>query len=171
MALIDARYQPQEPGDKARALSQGFVVARSFYRVPPSGPLERIEPEADGALHIKAGEVIEERLELVNAEDRTHVAITAPLAAGLEPLNPNLANAPAEAVPSEAPAIAPDWASYGDDRVFYAYDRLPKGNYRFAFRMRALIPGSFIEPPAEAETMYQKGIYGASAGQRVVVSR
>ena len=172
VALIDVRYQPLEPGDKAKALAQGFVVARSFYRVPPGGgALERIDPEADGALHVKAGEVIEERLELVNAEDRTHVAITAPLAAGLEPLNPNLANAPAEAVPSETPAIAPDWASYGDDRVLYAFDRLPKGNYRFAFRTRALIPGSFIAPPAEAETMYQRGIYGASAGQRVVVSR
>ncbi len=146
-------------------------MARSFYRVPPRGALERIEPEADGALHVKAGDVIEERLELVNAEDRTHVAITVPLAAGLEPLNPNLANAPAEAAPSETPAIAPDWASYGDDRVLYAFDRLPKGNYRFAFRTRALIPGSFIAPPAEAETMYQKGVYGASAGQRVVVSR
>ena len=172
VALIDARYQPLEPGDKAQALAQGFVVSRSFFRVPSGGgALERIDPEADGALHVKAGEVIEERLELVNAEDRTHVAVTAPLAAGLEPLNPNLANAPAEAAPSETPAIAPDWASYGDDRVLYAFDRLPKGNYRFAFRTRALVPGSFIAPPAEAETMYQKGIYGASAGQRVVVSR
>jgi uncharacterized protein YfaS (alpha-2-macroglobulin family) len=172
VALIDARYQPQEPGDKAQALAQGFVVAHSFFRVPAGGgALERIEPDADGALHVKAGEVIEERLELVNAEDRMHVAITVPLAAGLEPLNPNLANAPAEAAPSETPAIAPDWASYGDDRVLYAFDRLPKGNYRFAFRTRALIPGSFIAPPAEAETMYQKGVYGASAGQRVVVSR
>ena len=78
---IDVRFQPQEPGDKAQALAQGFVVARSFYRVPPGGgALERIDPEADGALHVKAGEVIEERLEVVNAEDRTHVAITAPLA-------------------------------------------------------------------------------------------
>ena len=33
-------------------------------------------------------------------------------------------------------------SSFADDRVFYAYDRLPKGNYRFVFRTRALIAGT-----------------------------
>jgi hypothetical protein len=55
--------------------------------------------------------------------------------------------------------------------VFYAYDTLPKGNYRFAFRTRALIAGSFTQPPGEAETMYQLGVHGASAGQRIVIAR
>jgi uncharacterized protein YfaS (alpha-2-macroglobulin family) len=110
-------------------------------------------------------------VELVNPEDRAHVAIVLPLAAGLDPLNPNLATAPAEAAPSAAPTLAPSWTSFGDDRVFYAYDTLPKGNYRFAFRTRALIAGSFTQPPGEAETMYQLGVHGASAGQRVVIAR
>ena len=61
--------------------------------------------------------------------------------------------------------------SFADDRVFYAYDSLPKGNYRFVFRTRALIPGSFTQPPGEVETMYQVGIYGASAGRRIVIAR
>ena len=82
--------------------------------------------------------------------------------AGLEPLNPNLATAPAEATPSAGPTLAPAWTSFADDRVFYAYDRLPKGNYRFVFRTRALIAGSFTQPPGEAETMYRTGVYGAS---------
>jgi len=110
-------------------------------------------------------------VELVNPGDHNHVAISLPLAAGLEPLNPNLATAPAEAAPSSAPTLAPSFVSFGDDRVFYAYDSLPKGNYRFAFRMRALIPGSFTQPPGEVETMYQVGIYGASAGRRIVIAR
>ena len=67
--------------------------------------------------------------------------------------------------------LTPSWVSFGDDRVFYAYDRLPKGNYRFVFRTRAQIAGSFTQPPGEAETMYQRGIYGASAGARVVIGR
>ena len=55
--------------------------------------------------------------------------------------------------------------------MFYAYDSLPKGNYRFVFRTRALIAGTFTQPPGEAEAMYQMGIYGASAGQRIVITR
>ena len=108
---------------------------------------------------------------MVNPQDRSHVAITLPLAAGLEPLNPALATAPAEAAPSQGPTRPPSWTAFNDDRVFYAYDTLPKGNYRFVFRARALIAGSFTQPPGEAETMYQAGVHGASAGQRIVVAR
>jgi uncharacterized protein YfaS (alpha-2-macroglobulin family) len=139
--------------------------------VPPDGaPLERLVPDADGAFHVTIGDVLEEVVELATPEERTHVAITLPLAAGLEPLNPHLATAPAEATPSAAPTLTPTWTSFGDDRVFYAYERLPKGHYRFVFRLRAQIAGSFTQPPGEAETMYQAGVYGASAGQRLVVT-
>jgi uncharacterized protein YfaS (alpha-2-macroglobulin family) len=118
---------------------------------------------------VAQGEVVEERAEIVNPEDRTYVAISLPLAAGYEPLNPNLATAPAEAQPSSAPTLAPSWVSYGDDRVLYAYDSLPKGNYRFAFRLRAQIAGSYTQPPALIETMYKKGLRATSAGARVEI--
>ncbi|MBV9077177.1 MAG: hypothetical protein JO048_06805, partial [Methylobacteriaceae bacterium] len=134
-------------------------------------PPERLDPDAGQAIHLKVVDVVEEQAELVVPEDRVHVAIRLPLAAGLEPLNPALATAPAEAAPSAAPTLAPTYAAFGDDSVFYAYERLPKGTYRFAFRTRALIPGTFTRPPGEAETMYQPGIYGASAGAQVVIGR
>jgi uncharacterized protein YfaS (alpha-2-macroglobulin family) len=172
IALVDTRYQPSEPGSSAAPVAQGFVVTRQSSRVPAGGaPSERLSPGADGALHLSIGDVVEETVEIANPEDRTHVAISLPLAAGLEPLNPNLATAPAEAQPSAGPTLTPTWFSFNDDRVFYAYDSLPKGNYTFVFRTRAQVAGSFTQPPGEAETMYQAGIYGASAGQRIVITR
>lgn len=171
-ALVDTRWQPAAPGFRAQPISQGFVLTRQTWRVHADGsPPERLTPDADGALHVSVGDIVEEVAELANSEDRTHVAVTLPLAAGLEPLNPNLATAPAEAVPSSGPTLPPTWTSFGDDRVFHAYDRLPKGNYRFVFRMRAQVAGSFTQPPGEAETMYQAGVYGASAGQRIIIGR
>jgi uncharacterized protein YfaS (alpha-2-macroglobulin family) len=169
--LVDTSYQPTEPGYRAAAVEHGFVLTRQSSLVPASGPAQRLAPGTDGAIHLSAGDVVEETAELVNPEDRTHVAISLPLAAGLEPLNPNLATAPAEATPSAGPTLAPTFVSFTDDRVFYAYDNLPKGNYRFVFRTRALIVGSFTQPPGEAETMYRPGVYGASAGQRVIIAR
>jgi uncharacterized protein YfaS (alpha-2-macroglobulin family) len=171
-ALVETRFEPAEPGYKARRVEQGFVVTRQALRFVKDGaPLEKLAPEADGTIRLKVGDVIEEVVELVNPEDRTHVAIKLPLAAGLEPLNPNLATAPAEAIPSAPPTLPPTFVSFNDDRVLYAYDQLPKGNYRFLFRTRALIPGTFTQPPGEAETMYRKGVYGASDGQRISISR
>ena len=88
------------------------MPTRQSSLVPASGPVQRLAPDADGAIHLSAGDVVEETAELVNPEDRTHVAISLPLAAGLEPLNPNLATAPAEATPSAGPTLAPTFVSF-----------------------------------------------------------
>ncbi|OWJ63787.1 alpha-2-macroglobulin [Inquilinus limosus] len=170
VALGDARWLPKAPGSEATPVQDGFVLTRQLYRVPADGPLERLDPGGDGAIHIAAGEVVEEVAELVNPEARTQVALRLPIAAGFEPLNPNLATAPAEAVPSAAPSVPPSYASYGDDEVRVFYDRLDKGTLTLRFRMRAQVAGSFIQPPGEAEMMYRAGVYGASAGARIVVS-
>ena len=91
--------------------------------------------------------------------------------AGLEPLNPNLANATADAAPSAAPTLAPSYASYGDDEVLNVWLQLPKGTVTVRHRMRATVPGTFTEPPATAELLYRPGVDGATGGQRVVVTR
>ena len=122
-------------------------------------------------MHVAMGEVVEEIIEVVNPENRRHVAITIPLAAGYEPLNPHLTTSPAEAQPSFVPTLEPSWVSFKDDRVFYAYDDLPKGNYRFAFRVRAQTHGTFTQPSALVETMYKKGLQGATTGVRVEISK
>ncbi len=54
--------------------------------------------------------MVEEVDELVNPETRAQVALRLPLPAGMEPLNPALATATADAQPSAAPTLAPSWA-------------------------------------------------------------
>jgi uncharacterized protein YfaS (alpha-2-macroglobulin family) len=120
-------------------------------------------------VHLATGDVVEEAAELVTPEARTMVAIVLPIAAGLEPLNPNLATAPAEATPSAGPTLAPTYTAFGDDSVLYVYESLPAGTYRFRFRARAGTVGSFTEPSATAEMMYRQGVEGASAGSRLVI--
>jgi uncharacterized protein YfaS (alpha-2-macroglobulin family) len=170
VALGDSRWLPKAPGSAATAVQDGFVLSRQLYRVPADGPLERLDPGGDGAIHVAAGDVVEEVAELINPEARAQVAIRLPIAAGFEPLNPNLATAPAEAAPSAGPSAPPSYSSYGDDEVRVFYDRLDKGTLTLRFRLRAQVAGSFIQPPGEAEMMYRAGVYGASAGARVVVS-
>jgi uncharacterized protein YfaS (alpha-2-macroglobulin family) len=170
-ALVDIRYVPAEPGATAQPVQHGLVLARQLFRVPAQGPMRRLAADRDGTVRLAVGDVIEETAELVNPEERTHIAIRLPFAAGLEPLNPNIATAPAEAAPSARPTMTPSFVSFGDDEVRYFYDELPAGTYRLRFRMRATIPGSFTYPAGEAETMYRNDVYGASAGQRVVIAR
>jgi len=170
LALQQAAYVPTAPGWQAAPVQQGFVLSRTLLRVPGGNvPMVALAPGTDGAVHLANGDVVEETAELVSPEARTMVAVVLPIAAGLEPLNPNLATATAEATPSAGPALAPTYTAFGDDSVLYVYEELPAGTYRFRFRTRAGTAGSFTEPPGTAEMMYRQGVTGASAGLRVVI--
>lgn len=180
VALQATDYVPTEPGTVAKADQNGFVLTRTLLRVRPmqgpgpppvQPPMERIEPDPSGVIHLAVGDVVEEVDELVNPELRDQVALHLPLAAGLEPLNPALATAPAEAAPSASPTLAPSWSAYGDDEVTAVYLSLPAGTYTLRTRMRATVVGSFTAPPATVDMLYRRGTSGSSAGTRVVVAK
>ena len=176
VALDATDYVPAQPGAQAQADQHGFVLTRTLFRVPPpqgavQPPMTKLDPGPDGTIHLAVGDVVEELDELVNPEDRAQVAVRAPLPAGLEPLNPALATATADAQPSAGPTLVPSWASYGDDEVVAVWLDLPPGTYALRTRLRATTAGSFTEPPASAEMLYQLGVTGSSAGARVVVTR
>ncbi len=133
--------------------------------------MTKLEPAADGTIHLSVGDVVEEWDELVSDADRLQVALTMPLAAGMEPLNPALATATADATPSAAPTLTPNWANYGDDAVTAVWLQLPRGTFSLRTRMRATIAGSFTEPPASAAMLYAPGVSGSTGGARVVIAR
>ncbi len=174
LALQQAGYVPAGPGWQATPVQHGFVLTRTVLRVPGgAAPMEALAPGPDGALHLANGAIVEETAELVTPEPRTMVAVVLPLAAGLEPLNPNLATAPAEAAPSAGPTLAPTYTAFGDDSVLYVYEALPAGTYRFRFRAQAGTVGSFTEPPGTVEMMHRTGRYRGerriACGDRAVI--
>jgi len=169
----ETRYLPMADGSQVAPLAQGFAVRREWLKLLAADQPLQQQPinEAGQQLQIKIGDIIEEHVEVVNAEDRTYVAIVVPLAAGLEPMNPQLATAPAEAKPHGKLTLKPTYAAYLDDQVAFYFDSLPKGNYHFYFRTRASIEGSFIQPAAYAELMYEEAVNGNSAGARVIIEK
>lgn len=167
--LTDTSFVGASDGSTVAARAEGFAVTQTIRRVGPNtalpldGPAKRVD--------LAIGEVIEHQVEVVNPADRHQVAITIPLAAGLEPLNPALATAPPEATPSFPPSLAPSYVAFLDDEIRYFYDSLPKGTYRFAFRSRGGAAGRFVLPPAGAEMMYDGRVSGNGNGAEVVIER
>ncbi len=49
--------------------------------------------------------------------------------------------------------------------------QLAPGTYTLRTRLRATTVGSFTQPPATAEMLYQLGVTGTTNGARVVVAR
>jgi hypothetical protein len=116
------------------------------------------------------GQVVEEHVQVVNPKARNYVAVVVPLAAGMEPLNPRLSTAPPEAAPSGRTTRDPSYVAFMDDHVAFYYDSLPAGTYDFYFRTRASTSGSFIQPPAKAEMMYDPAVWGSTPGAKIEIS-
>jgi uncharacterized protein YfaS (alpha-2-macroglobulin family) len=172
VARVESSYIPAADGTHVEPISAGFVVSREAMRQPGEGrpAVRTVLDKAALTLPYTVGDVIEEHVQVVNPADRFYVAIVVPLAAGMEPLNPNLATAPPEAKPSGQLTMPPTYVGFLDDSVSFYYNALPKGTYDFYFRTRAQVPGSFIQPPALAELMYDGAVRGIGAGARVEVS-
>ena len=58
-------------------------------------------------MELKLGAVIEEHVEVVNSDDRQYVVVYVALAAGMEPMNPELAVSPPERVPKGKSRCSP----------------------------------------------------------------
>lgn len=169
-ARLTLDYMPAGSGDQVAGNNEGFVVERRFQIIQGEDEPPVVRPvKAGEALELEMGTIVEEHIRVVNPEERHYVAVAAPFAAGLEPMNPNLATAPKAAKPTGTMTLAPDYAQYQDDQVIFYYDTLPKGTYDFFFRLKASVAGSFVHPPAKAEMMYRETVRGCSDGTRIIV--
>ncbi|MEL7061832.1 MAG: hypothetical protein AAGN46_17535, partial [Acidobacteriota bacterium] len=125
--------------------------------------------DAPAEVQLRVRDVIEERVRVTSPDDHVFIAVVVPLAAGLEVLDPTLATAPPEATPSRRSTQQATYVDRRDDHVAFYFDALPKGTHDLVFRARATVAGSFVQPPARAEAMYDLATMGRSAAARVIV--
>ncbi len=169
-ARVEYEYVPSTPGDQVKALPQGFLVSRGATHLHADGSAPTAFDDAAGqARAVKPGDILELHTRLVTEEDRAHVALVVPFAAGLEPLNPALANAGSDARPSQADSLQADYVQRLDSEVRYYFLRMPRGTHTFHFRVRAATEGSFVHPAPYAELMYREEVRGRGEGMRIVV--
>ena len=170
-ARVQQKYLPGGAGQSVEPKKEGFIVSRSLSWLHSDGSaLTHHDDKAGATLSLPLGEVLEIHAQLVTDELRHHVALVVPLAAGLEPLNPNLETASSDAKPSQADSINPTFVQRLDNEVRYYFNELPRGTYTFHFRVRASSEGKFVHPPPYAEQMYKEEVRGRGAGMRIVVT-
>jgi uncharacterized protein YfaS (alpha-2-macroglobulin family) len=108
---------------------------------------------------------------------RYHVALTDPLPAGLEIVNPALAVS--GATPDD-PTVSENrrfwwWGPWyqhqnmRDERAEAFTTLLWDGVYQYSYIARATTPGQFVVPPAKAEEMYSPEVFGRSGSDVVIV--
>lgn len=97
-----------------------------------------------------------------------NIVLVDKLPAGFEIENPRLA---ADAMPGKnlKNTVTPSNTDLRDDRIVLAFDRLKKGKHTYHYIVRAVTPGEYAYPPAQAECMYDASIRGRSAAQTITV--
>ncbi|MDG1479402.1 MAG: alpha-2-macroglobulin family protein [Myxococcota bacterium] len=173
LVQTELRYTPTTSGAQVAPRADGFVVSRtlSILQPAPSPPERRVLEDAGQIISLARGSIVEEHVQLVSPADHHHVALIIPLAAGMEPLNPRLATAPPEASPTGQTTASPDFVDWRDDHVALYFDALPAGTWDVYFRTRAAIPGTFTQPPASAELLFERDVSGNSAGASMIISK
>jgi uncharacterized protein YfaS (alpha-2-macroglobulin family) len=169
-------YAPSDLQLDAR--DEGFVVERTYLPIDDDGDVTR---DANGHWHIRAGANVRVRVTMVADARRTHVALTDPLPAGLEPVNPDLAvsqtirpDEPPEDDPGEPIPYVWWWnwfehQNLRDDRAEAFATYLSGGTYEYTYVTRATTPGTFVTPPATAEEIYSPEVFGRTATDLVIV--
>ena len=157
---IAMNYAPADLNLKAA--EYGFTVGRTYEAIDHP---EDVTRDAEGVWHIKAGARVRVRLSLVAPARRYHVALTDPLPAGFESLNPGLATT--ERIPDDTSEGARqrqwlwfDHQNLRDERTEAFTSLLWEGVYDYSYVARATTPGSFVVPPSKAEEMYHPETFG-----------
>lgn len=160
------------PVDQVKALDQGLIVSRSYYR------LDDLQTPVTQATH---GELLLGRLTLVAPNAVHFVVVDDPLPAGLEAVDQSLKTSPQSIyVPQEYTWEDMFWKGWGwwyfsqiqyrDEKVVLAADYLPAGTYIYTYLVRAGTVGEFYTIPPTAQEFYFPDVYGRGEGSLFTVT-
>ncbi|MCL2318953.1 MAG: MG2 domain-containing protein [Treponema sp.] len=153
------------PTELASARDEGLSVFAETY--DPAGNLVK-----DGLL--MPGKTYTRKVTISSSRDRTFVALRAPVPSGAEIVDAAFVTS-STVPPKEDTAELDDsrWQDCEeppvqfimDDEVQFNWDFLPAGKKEVEFRFRAVMPGIYPTPPAQAECMYEPEVFGRGAGE------
>jgi len=165
----------------------GITVERWYERFDTGAPVTTVVE----------GDIVRVRLRVTVSSTRQFLVLDDALPAGLEAIDLSLRTASATPGPGTTLAGAslegeerdatatPAWGfgvwdsgwwspfdhrEIRDDRVVYSATVLWPGTYTATYLARATTPGTFVQPPAFAEEMYNLGVNGRSDGGTFVVT-
>jgi len=176
---MEARYV--RPDATSTKHARRATLGPSVYRVYTDAKGKPIDLG-----QVKAGDVVRVALRIeipsalaLDTWRQSNLAVTDRLAAGLSPVQPDLATvAQASGVEKDHPFYdgLTGWggqASYvdvRDDRVNVYFDRVYGARAAYAsYLVRAVTPGEFLAPPAVGELMYEPGSFGYSDSARITI--
>ena len=125
------------------------------------------------------GQVYTMKVVFYSSQDRTFLALRAPIPSGAEPIDGSLVTSQivkAAAAQGQADSGEGDTSYEGDygyagyttrmydNEVRFFFDQVSRGRHEVDFLFRTTTPGVYPTPPVQAELMYQPEVFGRTAG-------
>jgi uncharacterized protein YfaS (alpha-2-macroglobulin family) len=162
-AVVTVTGNPVEPEP---ALSRGYAVERSYYRLDGT----QVEPSS-----VPQNERLVVVLKVTESEAKeANLLLVDRLPAGFEIDNPKLVSSDTVAGLSWLKTeVEPTHTEYRDDRFVAAFDRSSDQSAFFtvAYMVRAVSPGRYVHPAAHVEDMYRPERFGRTGYGTVEVTQ
>ena len=156
------------PANMMGPRDEGFVIKHGFYALSDtknSQPLEQA----------KVGDVVREHIEITVPVTRRDVTIEDFIPAGMEIVDTSLATEDKTLSQTEPEVVGstlwPDHEEWKDDRAFLYNESLKPGTYTFDYMVRALVPGSYLELPAQISELYAPENFGRTGAGSFSISK
>jgi uncharacterized protein YfaS (alpha-2-macroglobulin family) len=147
---LGLKYSLQDTRSAAR--DAGFRVHRLYVGEHP-GDITR---DPQGCWHVKRGSLVTVSVNFDCPGPRFQIALSDPLAAGLEPARGQLSNG---------------WPAHENlrDRVVEAFASKVEGQYSYCYEAEAVTSGSYTIPSARVEEMYHPETFGQSESDVMII--
>jgi len=154
--------------DPGAAASHGYAVSR-VYR----------DDKGDAMTSFKAGQLVHVTLSITADANHRWIAVTDPLPAGFEIIDPKLATSAVDEAKAQQAAVERHWwdavtwdfHEARDDSARWFSDMLPAGTYELTYDARATIAGTFTAMPATIEAMYAPDLHARSERATITVAK
>lgn len=161
------------PVEQIKALSQGIIISRNYYRLTD---LQNPVKEA------KVGDLLLARLTIVAPSALHYLVVDDPLPAGLEAVDQSLlTNQQNISVPQTYTWDEIFMRGWGwwwfehiqlrDEKVVLSANNLPAGTYVYTYMVRAATAGNFRVIPPTAQEFYFPEMYGRGEGSLFIVTQ
>lgn len=167
-AYIDTTLRYVERVAAQQPVSAGFGLERR-YEVFRDGQWQALS----APLRVRRGERIKVELEVRAPGRMSYVVVDDPVPGGVEPINPDLANAALTDAPVDLAAGAYPVPFYHRelrfDGVRHYADEIGEGRYTLSWIGQAVATGEFAVDAPRVEQMYDPDVYATGSPQRLIV--
>jgi alpha-2-macroglobulin len=158
---VSIRRRDVSPSNPKPEFSRGLTLVRRYLDPKSNAPLTKVA----------IGDLVLVALELRSDHALRMLALSDPLPAGLDPVDPGLSTGRVGGCTRCDESGGFDYVRRHDDRIEAFAEWLPKGTHAMRYMMRATVAGSFTAPGAIVQPMYLPNLFARSHVGRMQISR